>query len=86
MIHAFGKENNCLIEINSFNFWRQTKFKLVHISQEIFIIPLMNIYDGKDYPNANYATKNSIMMGTYIGIDDTKIKRIENSRGIFKSL
>jgi CDP-6-deoxy-D-xylo-4-hexulose-3-dehydrase len=43
--------------------------------------------DGKNYPNADYATKNSIMMGTYIGIDDAKIKRIEKVvEDFFKSL
>jgi len=38
-----------------------------------------HLKDGKEYKNANYATRNSIMLGTYIGIDDEKIKKIEQT-------
>ena len=38
---------------------------------------LNNKYNIAEFPNANVATRNSIMLGTYIGITDTKIKKIE---------
>lgn len=40
-------------------------------------------HDYKKFHNANLATRNSILIGTYIGITDEKIKKIDNTLASF---
>ena len=75
------KENKYFTRNDFIQFLEKNKIQTrPYFTGNIFYHPAyQHLDDGKNYPNADYATRNSIMLGTYIGIDDDKIKKIEKT-------